>query len=290
MPSCNSRVWKTGHNHHMRTRHLIARWLTRLLAPAGIALAGCVYGVPQVRTTGAQRAHSNVLWHLVHDRCAPAARNHQHPPRPCAEVSAPPEHFKRGYAVLKDIKGRYQYLVLPLARIAGIESPTVLEPGAPDYFADAWTARLYVEAALHKTVPRDELSLAVNSRYGRTQNQLHIHVDCIRPSVRRALRRMRSAITGRWQRLPSRLLHHVYLAKWIGGASLTINPFRSLAAALPHGTRMGLYGLAVIGAYSSAGKPGFILLATRADIARGNYGSTEELQDHSCAIAQPVRR
>jgi len=273
----------------MRKRYLLSRRLARVLALTGIALVTCAHGAPQAGIRSVRHVNPNVLWHLVHGRCVPAARHHHYPPRPCVEVSAPPGHFERGYAVLKDIKGRYQYLVLPLTRIAGIESPAVLEPGAPNYFADAWTARLYVEAALHETVPRDELSLAVNSRYGRTQNELHIHVDCIRPNVRRALRRVESAITGHWNRLPTPLLHHAYQAKWIGGTSLTINPFRSLATALPDGTQMGLYGLAVIGAYSSAGKPGFVLLATRADIARGDDGSAEELQDRSCAITRRVQ-
>lgn len=86
-----------------------------------------------------------------------------------------------------------------------------------------------------------------------------------------------------------RLRGHVYRAEWVGGASLTINPFRALADVLPPGTAMGRYGLAVVGAYSPIGKPGFILLATRADVAEGNYGSAEELQDHSCAIAKRPR-
>ena len=217
----------------------------------------------------------------------PAALKHDYPPKPCAEVSAPPGHFERGYAVLKDIRGRYQYLVLPVARITGIGSPAILKPDAPNYFANAWAARLYVDAALHRIMPRDELILAVNSKYGRTQNQLHIHVDCIRPDVHKALRKLRSVITGHWKQLPDLLHGHHYKARWVGGAALAINPFRSLASALPARDAMGRYGLAVAGAYSLSGKPGFILLATSADMSNGNYGSAEELQDHDCVIAHP---
>lgn len=211
----------------------------------------------------------------------------QYPPSPCAEVSAPPEHFDLGYAVFKDRAGRYQYLVLPLRRITGIGSPFLLGPDAPNYFADAWTARLYVEAALHKQVPRYDLSLAVNSRYGRTQNQLHIHVDCIRPDVHAVLHRILPDIAGEWKPLPVSLRGHVYLAKWVDGVTLPVNPFRSLAAELPAGASMAQYGLAMVGAYSPTQKPGFVLLATRADLARRNYGSAEELQDHACTIAFP---
>lgn len=235
-------------------------------------------------------SNPNVLWRLVHKGCAPAARHHHYPPRPCAEVWAPPGHFERGYAVLKDIRGRYQYLVLPLARITGIESATLLQPDAPNYFADAWAARLYVAAALHRLVPRDDLSLAVNSEFGRTQNQLHIHVDCIRPGVQRILQRLRARITHRWQPLPQRLMGHRYLARWVGGRSLAIDPFRALAQALPKGARMGWYGLAVVGAVSPSGRPGFILLATRANMATANRASTEGLQDRACTVVKHRRQ
>lgn len=250
-----------------------------------LALSACMQAAPRATAKSRPQANPDVLWHLVHDGCAPAARKHLQPPAPCVEVSAPAGDFERGYAVLKDIRGRYQYLVLPLARITGIESPAVPRPDAPNYLADAWTARLYVDAALHRILPRDDLVLAVNSKYGRTQNQLHIHVDCIRSDVHDALHKLLPAVGGHWKPLPVRLRGHVYRAAWIGGASLTVNPFRILAEALPDEAQMGRYGLAVVGAYSSAGKPGFVLLATRADIAGGNYGSAEELQDHGCAIA-----
>jgi CDP-diacylglycerol pyrophosphatase len=43
---------------------------------------------------------------------------------------------------------------------------------------------------------------------------------------------------------------------------------------------MGLETLVVIGTYLRDGKPGFVLLASRADPATGNPGAGEELQDH----------
>ncbi|MET0331942.1 MAG: CDP-diacylglycerol diphosphatase, partial [Dyella sp.] len=43
-----------------------------------------------------------------------------------------------GYAILKDHHGPAQYLLIPTARITGIESPLLLRAGAPNYFAAAW--------------------------------------------------------------------------------------------------------------------------------------------------------
>jgi CDP-diacylglycerol pyrophosphatase len=233
------------------------------------------------------------LWRLIHDRCMPAAVRSVLPPAPCTEVDA--SHGKAGgYVVFKDRAGLYQYLILPLARITGIESPKLLAPDSPNYFADAWTARLYVEAALHAPQPRDVLSLVVNSAFGRTQNQLHIHVDCIRPDVHAALRRLLPTIRTTWHPLETPLPPngHLYQAMWIGGRSLHVNPFKLLASALPEGDSMARHSLILVGAYSPDDKPGFILLSGHVDPARHDRGNADALQDLGCALAtgSDVRR
>ena len=230
----------------------------------------------------------NRLWALVHDGCVPAAARNRYPPFPCVEVNTATHGGAAGYAVLKDRAGRYQYLVLPLARVRGIESPALQAPGAPNYFADAWTARLYVEAALHAAQPRDALSLVVNSASGRSQDQLHIHVDCIRPDVHAALQRLLPVVTEHWRPLPAPLPPngHAYWARWADGETLAVNPFKSLAASLHPGDSMAKHSLVVVGARSASGRPGFLLLSGRVDRPGGDHASGDELQDHDCAIAQ----
>jgi len=51
---------------------------------------------------------------------------------------------------------------------------------------------------------------------------------------------------------------------------------------------MGEYTLVVAGA-TFAGKPGFIVLADRADLLRGDVANGESLQDHSCAVAHATK-
>jgi len=41
------------------------------------------------------------------------------------------------------------------AGVSGIESPILLTPDAPNYFADAWEARRYIDEELHRTLPRE---------------------------------------------------------------------------------------------------------------------------------------
>lgn len=229
----------------------------------------------------AQAADPDALWKIVHDHCVPNQEQHADPD-PCTIVDL---HggVARGYVLLKDIRGKTQYLVLPTAHITGIEDPQLLAPGAANYFADAWAEHGYTERAAGHALPRDALSLAVNSPYSRSQNQLHIHIDCLRPDVRTALRRQAAAIGESWAPLPMTLLGHHYWAMHILGDALAADPFRLLAART-HGV-LADDALVVAGA-EFGGKPGFILLADKRDPASGDRAGGEELQDHTCALAR----
>lgn len=250
---------------------------------ACVALAACTLPAKPPQKPAHDR---NALWRLIHESCAPAAQQDIYPPAPCIEAS--PGGDPDGYVVFKDRAGRYQYLVLPLARITGIESPLLQKPDAPNYLADAWTARRYVEAALHQALPREAMSLVVNSLHDRSQDQLHIHVDCIRPDVHDALQRLLPGITDRWQPLSEPLPPQGgrFRARWTSGTTLSIDAFKSLAASLPGGDRMVLHSLAVVGAHRASGEPGFILLSSRYEPAQGYRGNAEALQDQACSIAQ----
>ncbi|MDE2165555.1 MAG: CDP-diacylglycerol diphosphatase [Alphaproteobacteria bacterium] len=248
---------------------------------AGRALAALVLVL--LWSAGA-RADPSALWRIVHDRCVPNQMRHDDP-TPCALVDLS-RGVARGYVVLKDRRDATQCLVLPTARLTGIESPALPAPNAPDYMQDAWTARRFVRARAPATLARDDLSLAVNSVYGRTQNQLHIHVDCLRRDVRDALARQRDDIGDEWRRFPEPLVGHTYIARRLIAADLAgVNPFRMLADSGPdERAHMGDYTLVIAGV-AFGGRLGFILLADRADLPNGDFGSGEELQDHDCAVA-----
>ncbi|HZM08527.1 MAG TPA: CDP-diacylglycerol diphosphatase, partial [Methylocella sp.] len=44
-----------------------------------------------------------------------------------------------------------------------------------------------VSRRAQKELPRDAINMAINTAGSRSQDQLHIHIDCIRPDVRKAL-------------------------------------------------------------------------------------------------------
>jgi len=236
-------------------------------------LAGCAI------STG-MGLKSDALWHIVHDRCVPG-QEHSGNPTPCVSVD-----LKDGYAVLKDKVGVAQYLLIPTAAISGIESPDLLEKNAPEYWRYAWEARDLMSQHLRRKLRRDETSLAVNSAYGRTQNQLHIHIDCISPETRSALLEHLSAIATDWAALPIKLNGHTYRARRIYSMDLrNVNPFLLLAQEHSAQNNMRAQTLVIVGVKFENGNEGFILLADTANWLHGDRGSGEELLDHSCAVA-----
>ncbi len=249
------------------------RWLARCALLFALA-------VPATRAN----ADPLALWHIVHDQCVPN-QIERHDPSPCTLVD-----LAGGYVVLKDRVGATQFLVLPTARITGIESAALLSPRVPDYMQDAWAARRFVQQRALGQLTRADLSLAVNSIYGRSQNQLHIHVDCLRQDVRDALTRHRNAVGDKWQPFPVALAGHHYIARRLVLFDLSdVNPFRTLADEVPEArANMGAYTLVVAGA-TFGGKPGFIVLADHADPTRGDFANGESLQDHACAVAHATR-
>jgi CDP-diacylglycerol pyrophosphatase len=126
------------------------------------------------------------------------------------------------------------------------------------------------------------VGLAINSSQGRSQQQLHIHIDCLREDVIAALK---AAVIGpAWAPLPTPLSGHPYRARWLPDAALAgTNPFKLLAAAVG-ADAMAQQTLVVAGAVSHNGEPGFVLLADQADMATGDHASGAELEDHSCAV------
>jgi CDP-diacylglycerol pyrophosphatase len=221
----------------------------------------------------------DILWKIVHGRCAVDEAKFGHP-APCTVVD-----LGRGFAILKDIVGETQYLLIPTTRITGIESPAVLAPATPNFFAEAWSETDLVDARLGRTLPRQDLSLAINAVTGRTQDQLHIHIDCIRADVRAALDRHRASVGPHWARFPEPLAGESYRAIRIEGAELGADPFTLLADGEP-GARaeMGAHTLVLVGETFAGGRPGFVLLDNHADPAGGDMGNGEALQDHACGL------
>jgi CDP-diacylglycerol pyrophosphatase len=222
-------------------------------------------------TPDAAAQDPSALWRIVHEQCVPRAREFG-VPLPCADV-------QREYAILKDLRGKSQFLLIATARISGVDDPAILLPAVPNYWQSAWEATRFVEALLDRHLPRDALSLAINSARSRSQDQLHIHIDCVSEDVRKLLRDRGRDVGRTWAPFPAPLSGHAYRAMRIDtliqpGAT----PFEVLARLPDARADMAAESLVVVGATFEDGSSGFYLLETR--VAGG-----EELQDHDCAVA-----
>src|ERR1019366_4779095 len=139
--------------------------------------------------------------------------------------------LKRRFAVVKDLRGATQLLLIPTDRITGIESPRLLAPKSPNYWQDAWDARPLFDRGAGRAVPRQDVGLAINSAYGRTQNQLHIHIDCAAVGVRDFLKANEKRIGGTWSALNLPFRGRRYRAMRVVGEDLgSADPFKLLAA------------------------------------------------------------
>jgi CDP-diacylglycerol pyrophosphatase len=223
------------------------------------------------------------LWRIVHDACVPHVEAGEGP-KPCESVDLSGGE-EEGVAILKDRVGVAQMLAIPTRRITGIEDPQMLAPDAPPVFAVGWKAKAFVDARLGKQLPRDAVALAINSERARSQDQLHVHVDCVAASVADTLANAHSSLDETWRPMTVPLNGRVYLARRLDSADLSnVAPLSLLADGVEGASaQMDAYSLAAIGA-TFGGKPGFVLLADQFSLEGG--GHAEDLQDHDCAIAR----
>lgn len=251
-----------------RSRVLIA------VAVAGIALtAGCASIALNFKN------NSDALWKIVSQKCLPN-QNQNNDPTPCRKVDV-----RNGFVVLKDRNGPLQFLLMPAEKITGIESPILLNPATPNFFAEAWRSRHYMEEKRGALIADSAVALSINSQRGRTQNQLHIHISCLRPDIRQRLDNLSSSLTDLWQ--SEQLGEHVYQVRAVTrDETKKMSPFIRIANELP-GAReeMGKYGIAL--AALPDGRRA--LMVIKRNLLLLNKGSAEELQDHSCAILSASR-
>jgi len=249
------------------------------LVVAGLVLAGAFAAAPPAL------ADPDALWRIAHDQCVPTVAAGALPP-PCVAVDLAPDP-DRSVAIVKDRVGVAQMLAIPTRRIEGVEDPQLLARDAPPLFVDAWKAKKDLEARLGgKELPREAVALAINSAFRRSQNQAHVHVDCVRPDVAAALATAKAGLDDQWRPMPAALAGRAYLARRLLSEDLgDSEPLLGLVAAGVPGARshMDAMTLAVVGA-AFDGKPGFILLANSGSPDGG--GHAEDLQDHDCAIAR----
>lgn len=245
---------------------VFARVALRLLLAA--ALGASVLAPSAVRAF--DLSDRGALWQVVHKLCLPMHAT-LGVSLPCLAVDD-----ERGIVVIRAPGDATRIIVVPTARTEGIESPALLRGDAPNFWAYAWDERKWVASAASRPLGWDDIGMAINSRPARTQDQMHIHVDCLDARLKNALAGAKLS-TQRWSPLNLRPWAGVYRAKRLPQDGLERSVFQTVAKEIPGArTSMGLHTIAVAGATDAKGEHGFVLLE------KGAGGAAEELLDHRC--------
>jgi CDP-diacylglycerol pyrophosphatase len=237
-----------------------------VLSIAGVAAA--------LFAAAASCQNRDALREIVQDQCVPHWRDQQSA-APCAEVHVD-STADSGYAVLADRKGGAHFLLIPTKTISGIESPLLEAPGTPSYFQAAWRAHERLDGIIGRPVPPRLVGLAVNPLHARGQDQLHIHIECLRSDVYETLARRAEGFSSSWS--PATLGGADYWVRSISADLDADDPFKLLAARPPEpGRGMNDYTLVVTGA--PAADRGFLMLAS-------SSAAGELLLDSTCAAVK----
>jgi CDP-diacylglycerol pyrophosphatase len=156
---------------------------------------------------------------------------------PCLDVMSGGK--ERGYVVLSSLANS-DLILAPTTKISGIEDPRLQSLEAPNYFEDAWSARVFLTAGHKIPLAHDDVALAVNSRESRSQDQLHIHIGCLSGETKQTLASLGLQLPeDRWVRIGQPMtvgkgLHAAgFWGRRVARESLAeVNPFRLAAEAL----------------------------------------------------------
>jgi CDP-diacylglycerol pyrophosphatase len=209
-------------------------------------------------------------------------------PFPCLTVDRS-EGMEGGHVIFRPPL-LHDTVLVPTRRIAGVESPVLASPEAPNYFDEAWRARSFVTTPGGETPAHDRQLLIVNSGVVRTQDQLHIHIGCLKPEARRRLASVAPGLSvGEWRLVAPFVPHQPFWVLRLGRTDLDgVDPFRLVFDAFdavvndPAELTIGVAGVTI------EGQGDLVILATYAH-APGSWWpvGAENLLDSRCRAETP---
>jgi len=246
------------------------------------AVVAIVAGVP---TAAAEPAPPNdpsrdrdALWKIVHDRCE-VRYQRTGAYAPCTSVDE-----ASGTALYKASYDPYQFLLLPLARVPGIEDPALQEPMGRNYLYDAWSARFLVPSRLNNSLPESDVILTINPKNARTQDQLHIHISCASPATSAVLKKVDASEYVRWNQLPVDLGGHTYQALAMSRREFeSKNLFQDVYMKVT-ADRKSIENASI--AIAKVATDQFLLLLLVAEGTEDQPVNADTLLDHGCSIAK----
>jgi CDP-diacylglycerol pyrophosphatase len=180
------------------------------------------------------------------------------------------------YVIVRDCSANKPeaYLMMPVQPVTGIDDSRIFSAPLADLWEDAW-----LWSRKYPGQPAARTGLAINSKHARSQNQLHIHISCVLPQVRKALEAGNIPL---WPARPvTRMLGPAgndYAAVKVRALSGATSPFR-IAQAMAGGVGdMKDRSIAVVGAQEA--DMYYVLVTTSKGAGTGH---AEELLEQTCA-------
>jgi CDP-diacylglycerol pyrophosphatase len=237
-------------------------------------------------TASATELDRLALWQVV--RACVADFNLTGGPFPCLEVDLS-DGEERGVAVLRPLVMN-DLIVAPTREIVGVEDPYLQSPGAPNYFNAAWRARSFLKARDGRTPKRDEIALVANAAVVRNQDQLHIHVGCLKSSAKLMLAAAAPKVPiGKWVRIGAVVPDTMFWATRKKGTDLSdMEPFRLGAEVIADkkGVHRGNLTIAAAGVHADGGDQFLILASYEGTIGAPFPADSGNLLDPDC-VAEP---
>jgi CDP-diacylglycerol pyrophosphatase len=147
--------------------------------------------------------------------------------------------------------GKYDLLAIPRARVTGVECADIWGPKAFNLWKPAW------EEATNRFKGKDVI-LGINSKPGRKQDQLHIHLASLQPQAKTQLNGLKNIPdVSKWNTSIYTVMGHVYRIARVN--DLNTNVFQLVKENISHND-MFEQSIAVVAA---PGGKGFYLLNTQ---------------------------
>jgi CDP-diacylglycerol pyrophosphatase len=185
-------------------------------------------------------------------------------PFPCLEVNL--SSGEEGGDVVLRPPLTNDIILAPTRGVSGTEDSFLESRDAPNYFDAAWRARSFLESVGRRRLDRDEVALVVNSAVDRSQDQLHVHVGCLLPSMQRAIAAAAPHVPiGEWRQLDTIVHHRTFWGTRVDGTDLSdVDPFRLAIGALADKVTDLRKAMIMVAGIRVAGDEGFLILTTYA--------------------------
>jgi len=257
----------------------LLRWCLALVALTALAACGpaCADSGLLERIVGGFSRDS--LWKNVQERClAPDTPTHPD----CVIVDR-----QRGFMLYKDMIGASHYLVIPVQPVSGVDDARVWSDRQHNAWAFGWSVRDTVARAVGNPLPDTLLGLAINARAARSQDQLHIHLDCISESARDFM--TSGGIDTRWRDLQFR--GKPVRARLIPSDEpvLPVDPFDVVKEDIGPGAEIadrGVFLGYVRPPHGQEGQAGFVVVDDPVNKASGANGHASDFLDRGCKLGR----